>query len=348
MWTMPSSWPEFMRHDPIGGLYYGNVETRFAEFVLIAQDDAGEVVAVAHSIPFEHGDGALPENGWDFVIRNGLLTSLHGRAARHRLGDRDRRPAATAKGRGCPGRCSRRCARTRPGTGFAELVAPVRPNGKDDVDEPMTTYAFRVREDGLPVDPWLRVHVRAGGRIPQWPPARWSSPAPSRSGGSGPGCRSTRPARSSCLERSPRCTATLEHGVAVYVEPNVWVVHPTGAVVPAGPATARQGWCTTTRPTTSSTSAAPRSTTSRRRRRPPARRAGRLHRRLRVGQVLAGLRHALRRGAAPLLRVGRAVRPPPAAAGRRAARRRRSPGCRRRSRCSSAAARRARARRSAR
>ncbi len=63
MWAMPSSWPEFMRHDPIGGLYYGNVETRFAAFVLIAQDDAGEVVAVAHSIPFDLGDGDLPGTG---------------------------------------------------------------------------------------------------------------------------------------------------------------------------------------------------------------------------------------------------------------------------------------------
>lgn len=31
MWDMPNSWPEFMRHDPIGGLYYGNVETRFPQ-----------------------------------------------------------------------------------------------------------------------------------------------------------------------------------------------------------------------------------------------------------------------------------------------------------------------------
>ena len=48
--------------------------------------------------------------------------------------------------------------------GFAELVAPVRPNGK-----PTSTSRCRLRlplrDDGLPVDPWLRVHVRAGGVI---------------------------------------------------------------------------------------------------------------------------------------------------------------------------------------
>ncbi|HEY0951462.1 hypothetical protein [Nocardioides sp.] len=61
---MPNSWPEFMRHDPIGGLFYNNVETRFAEFVLVAQDDGGEVVAMVYSIPFVRGAGDLPDNGW--------------------------------------------------------------------------------------------------------------------------------------------------------------------------------------------------------------------------------------------------------------------------------------------
>ena len=42
----------------------------------------------------------------------------------------------------------------------------------------------------------------------------------------------------------------------------------------------------------------------------PARRAGGVHRRVGLGQVVARLRHALRRGAAALSRVGRAVRPP--------------------------------------
>jgi hypothetical protein len=50
--------------------------------------------------------------------------------------------------------------------GYDTLVAPVRPSGKHTVpDDPMEQYAFRTREDGLPVDPWLRTHIRAGGQI---------------------------------------------------------------------------------------------------------------------------------------------------------------------------------------
>jgi hypothetical protein len=50
--------------------------------------------------------------------------------------------------------------------GFEHLVAPVRPNRKHLVpDMPIEEYTGLVRKDGLPQDPWLRVHVRAGGRI---------------------------------------------------------------------------------------------------------------------------------------------------------------------------------------
>ena len=61
---------------------------------------------------------------------------------------------------------------------------------------------------------------------------------------------------------------------------------------------------------------------ARRRRRPPPGRLRGGHRGLRLRQVVAGLRHGVRRGAAALLRVGGAVRPAAAAAGRRARRRR--------------------------
>ena len=61
---------------------------------------------------------------------------------------------------------------------------------------------------------------------------------------------------------------------------------------------------------------------ARRRRRPPPGRLRGGHRGLRLRQVVAGLRHRVRRGAAALLRVGGAVRPAAAAAGRRPRRRR--------------------------
>ncbi len=148
-------------------------------------------------------------------------------------------------------------------------------------------------------------------------------PARSRSGGSGTGCRSD-PHRAVVVPRAlTPVHCDVEHGVAVYVEPNVWVVHPTGPMVPEGqerldrrgaqrpdrplrPRPRRRGAQTSSR-STSTCRATPWSPS------PASRRV--------VGQVLARVRHALRRGAAALLRVGSSRRmPPPAPAGRRAAR----------------------------
>jgi hypothetical protein len=49
--------------------------------------------------------------------------------------------------------------------GLAPLVAPVRPSWKDRF--PLTSiedYSSWQRRDGLPFDPWIRVHVRLGAR----------------------------------------------------------------------------------------------------------------------------------------------------------------------------------------
>src|SRR3954447_23862337 len=155
MWNMPNSWPEFMRHDPIGGLFYGNVETRFAEFVVIAQDDTGEVVACAYSVPFVLGDDALPDNGWDFVIRNGLLTSLRGQEP-DAISAVEIAVRPDRQGTGVSQQMLAAMRANAARRGFPGWGARARPRGKPNTREPMSAYAFRVREDGLPVDPWLR------------------------------------------------------------------------------------------------------------------------------------------------------------------------------------------------
>lgn len=228
MWDMPNSWPEFMRHDPIGGLYYNNCAALFADFVLVALDDDGVVVAQAHSIPFVLGDAALPPHGWDFVIRNGLLTKVQG-------GSPDTVSAIEIsirpdlQGTGLSAQMLAAMRENAARQGFAELVAPVRPNGKTDPHEPMATYAVRTRDDGLPVDPWLRAHVRARGVIDSVAPRSMCVPGTVEEWREWTGL----PFDATGQVLVPRALAPvwcdLEHGTATYVEPNVWVRHRTGA-----------------------------------------------------------------------------------------------------------------------
>lgn len=226
MWDMPNSWPEFMRHDPIGGLFYGNVETRFAPFVLVAQDASDEVVACAYSIPFVRGDDELPDNGWDAAIRSGLLASIRGQEP-DAISAVEIAVHPDRQGSGLSAQMLVAMRENAARHGFAELVAPVRPNGKTDPDEPMAAYALRVRDDGLPVDPWLRVHVRAGGRIAKVAPRSMCIPGTLEEWREWTGLPFDRTGPVVVPKALAPVHCDAEHGVATYVEPNVWVVHTT-------------------------------------------------------------------------------------------------------------------------
>jgi hypothetical protein len=109
--------------------------------------------------------------------------------------------------------------------GFTELLAPVRPNGKKDPSVPMSDYAFLVREDGLPVDPWLRVHVRAGGRIEQIAPRSMVIPGTLAEWRAWTGLPFDRSGPVNLPFALAPVMVDVEHDHAVYVEPNVWVRH---------------------------------------------------------------------------------------------------------------------------
>src|SRR5262249_10490439 len=72
-----SAVPEFMRHDPTAALYYGTgILDFYREYGLVAVDPAepDRPIARAFSVPFAFRDGtagrdALPDGGWDEVIR---------------------------------------------------------------------------------------------------------------------------------------------------------------------------------------------------------------------------------------------------------------------------------------
>jgi hypothetical protein len=51
-------------------------------------------------------------------------------------------------------------------SGLRHLIAPVRPSLKDRYPIiPIERYVTWTRENGEPFDPWIRVHVRRGGKI---------------------------------------------------------------------------------------------------------------------------------------------------------------------------------------
>ncbi|QES50975.1 N-acetyltransferase [Streptomyces venezuelae] len=231
LWDMTDSWPEFASQDPLSWLLYPRMVAELPEYVLVATD-GDAVVARGFSVPFAlhaPGRGGLPARGWDQVLL-WTFSDLRREVAPDTVSAIEISVAAGRQGEGLSGlmlAAMRENARAR---GFAEVVAPVRPSGKPaEPDTPIEEYAYRTREDGLPYDPWLRVHVRAGGVIDSVAPlsmtisgslAEWRE-------WTGLPFDTAGPVHVPGALVPVHCAP--DQGHAVYVEPNVWVRHPLSA-----------------------------------------------------------------------------------------------------------------------
>jgi GNAT superfamily N-acetyltransferase len=231
LWSLTGELPSFMLQDPIADLYFADVERAFPEFVLVGYDARRpeHLVARGFSVPFAFGPQArrerLPDDGWDAVVRWSWLDRVRNRPTTH-VSALEVTVVSEYRGFGLSSRMLAAMRDNAQRLGYAELVAPVRPNGKQrEPNLPMTEYARRTRNDGMPEDPWLRTHVRAGAEIEAVCPrsmviagtlAEWRGwtglPFDSTGDVVVPGAL------------VPVC-ANVEHGTAVYVEPNVWVRH---------------------------------------------------------------------------------------------------------------------------
>jgi hypothetical protein len=224
MLTMESSWPAYIAPDPI--LVHWAFE-RHAEHQLVVLGDDGTVIARAASVPFGwDGDpGTLPDTGWDQALRQSMADTYEGRDL-NTLCALEISVIPELLGQNMSGRVLKALIEHGRQAGCHDLVAPVRPSRKHlEPQVPMSEYAARTRPDGLPEDPWLRVHVRVGGQVlgvcpvsmtisgslAQW--REWTGLPFDTSGPvEVPGAVSP-------------VVADADQDFAVYIEPNVWVRH---------------------------------------------------------------------------------------------------------------------------
>jgi len=90
---------------------------------------------------------------------------------------------------------------------------------------PMAEYVARTDADGLPADPWLRVHVRVGGRIEKVAPTSMVVPGTIADWRRWTGMEFAASGPTVVPGALVPVHVSLEHDHAVYVEPNVWVRH---------------------------------------------------------------------------------------------------------------------------
>lgn len=219
-----AAYPAFMRHADLAP-WWPVVYGTFPEYQLILADArTGQHLAHGNLLPFAW-DGTpdgLPHSAVEMVRR-----ALHDRrrgVAPTVLGALQAVVDPAQQGGGLSVRMLQGMAGLAAALRLPDLVAPIRPTEK--ALYPLSSlgeYVARLRSDGLPVDPWQRVHARLGavpvgiedswltvtGTVAEW--ASWTGVA--------------KPASGPYLVPGALTPVVVDtrHGVGRYVEPHLWM-----------------------------------------------------------------------------------------------------------------------------
>jgi len=165
--ALDGAWPEFMMHGAVALELWKDLRTQFLEFQWVLHDEeAGLVVGLGYSVPllWEGGVERLPD-GFDGAMRAAARQHQEG-VRPNALCALEAAVSPKRRGEGLSGVLIQAMRRAAGVHRFDHLIAPVRPTWKDRYPLiPIERYMAWRRDDGLPFDPWLRLHERLGGRI---------------------------------------------------------------------------------------------------------------------------------------------------------------------------------------
>jgi GNAT superfamily N-acetyltransferase len=221
---------EFLYHDAVSVALFESLRRQFPEYTLIGMEESRPDVpiAVLYTVPFTwNRDPAveLPDGGYDAVLLAAAEDQLAGRRG-NVVSAVLAMVQPGSRGRGISALMVWAARRNAADLGHASLVAPVRPTGKHlHPHTSMAAYAARSRPDGLPEDPWLRVHARAGGRMVAVAPCSMTVSAPLSRWRAWTGLPFDRAGPVVVPGALAPVYCDLREDLAVYVEPNVWYHH---------------------------------------------------------------------------------------------------------------------------
>lgn len=218
--------PAFLSHDSTLVRYWQRLEEVFPTYQFCLVDaSSGRTAGIGRSIPLNFSGEweALPDEGFDWVLEKGFqdratgLTPNLASALYIEI-------AAGYRGRGLSAQMvliMRQIAKDR---GFGQLIAPVRPSLKSryPLIEIDTYLAWHIYE-GLPLDPWLRVHVRLGGQIVR--PCRRAMSVVGTRDEWAEWTEMSIPGDGDYVIPYGLVPLQVRSGKGTYVEPGVWVLH---------------------------------------------------------------------------------------------------------------------------
>jgi GNAT superfamily N-acetyltransferase len=213
-------WPEFLHHDETVNARWDELYSRWPEFQLARVEEDGALLGKGCTMPVESdgdvealGGGVVEVFERNFPSPNVLCAIVAIVDKRH-------------QGRGLSGNLIGGMADVARSRGLECLIAPVRPTWKERYPLiPLERYMRWQRDDGLPFDPWIRLHHRLGaeilavaprsldvrGTVAEW--EEWTAMAFPETG--------------QYVVEGALVPVTIdrEHNEGRYIEPNVWMRH---------------------------------------------------------------------------------------------------------------------------
>lgn len=225
------TWPAYIQGAWPAGAYtdldWMDVYTRWPEFQFALLDADGALLAGGNAAPLAY-TGALadlPDEGWDWALHTAATQAGAGTTPTL-LCALSITVAATAQGRGLSGVMVRTMRELAAAAGLTHLIAPVRPTLKPRYPLiPIQTYMHWTAVEGLPFDPWLRTHVRAGGVIVKACPRSMSLQGTVEGWEQWTGLAMPGSGHYVVPELLAPLQVNRDADRGLYIEPNVWVAH---------------------------------------------------------------------------------------------------------------------------
>ena len=221
-------WPEFMLNDPVADDHWDGLFEEFADyqFALLSRE-AQAVGGFANSAPLQWMGSLedLPDEGWDWALIKSATDARAGSRPNVLCGLQIS-ISPDFQGTGLSKVLLQEMVGLAGSKGLSRVIVPVRPNLKSRYPlTPIDTFLGWKTDQGLPYDPWLRVHVRSGGRIIKSCPKAMIVPGTVSEWEGWTGMKFFESGEYVVSGALSPVRIDREADLGVYVEPNVWVVH---------------------------------------------------------------------------------------------------------------------------
>jgi hypothetical protein len=219
-------WEPFMTESEVANRMFPRAHADWPDHQLVLLDASGAIVATSNAMPlaWDGTDADLPES-WDEQVLRSAADADAGRAATA-LGAMLIVVGRNLRGRGLSGTMLQAMQAAGRAAGHRAVIACVRPTEKHRYPLiAIERYATWTRDDGLPFDPWIRLHVRLGGRIVRAAPRSMAIRGSVADWEAWTGVAF--PDSGDYIVPTATSPVTIDRGrdEGVYFDQNVWVVH---------------------------------------------------------------------------------------------------------------------------